>query len=202
MRVYVDTPIIVDSIRGVNPQQVQLFEHLLEASERGVCKLLTSEMVIAETLDTLQRYKYYEQEIQKGRRDIETIYHTRNARILSPRRRSRVRGLVNRWFAQRQNSLAVQHPATGEAFWALLLALCSYTDIFTPDCIHLTQAILLGCDILCSEDTHFCTCINEQLQGGTQARRSLERTLLEHTGSVYFSIEALNAQPLHKRVYP
>lgn len=177
MLVYVDTPILVKGIRGHDEQYCQHVDALLELSRNGECQCVTSEFAIMEALDTLQTYEFYVQEIEAGQLDVEAIFSRRRQRSLTEDRLVAVEGRVKEWLDARKQALYVRHAE--EDPWELILLLCSYTNIHAPDCVHLAQALLLGCDVIASEDTHFTKCVRDELASDTQVTQRLDEVLLD-----------------------
>ncbi len=138
---------------------------------------MTSEFAIMEALDTLQTYEFYVQEIEAGQLDVEAIFSRRRQRSLSEDRLVAVERRVKEWLDARKQALFVRHAE--EDPWELVLLLCSYTNIHAPDCIHLAQALLLGCDVIASEDSHFTKCVREELASDTQVTQLLDQVLLD-----------------------
>ena len=188
-KIYIDT-MVIDKWSRRDGQLAERFDHLLERAAKGDCICVTSSLAVMEMFDLEQERQFFRVEVNKRNSDIQSIYSGRNQRKLTPQSLALARNNV----IKRVDSspyIQVIHPKA-EDMARLGQTIASYTNIFTMDCLHLAIALLEGADLMLTEDTHFRTCINAQLQSRGQPGIAVRNVLAELTGVSELRIRAVS----------
>ena len=181
---------VIDKWSRRHGQLAERLDHLLERAAKGDCICVTSSLAVMEMLDLEQERQFFRVEVNKRNSDIQSIYSGRNHRKLTPQSLALAR---NRVIKRVDFSPYIQviHPKA-EDMARLGQTIASYTNIFTMDSLHLAIAILEGADLVLTEDTHFKTCINTQLQSRRQPGIAIRKVLAELTGVSELHIKAVS----------
>jgi predicted nucleic acid-binding protein len=163
---YLDTCIILDGILGRRQASIQLLEQAKSEVENGNWECSTSRWTIIELLDNLQEERYVEN------LRIEGYLFSAIRRVLGNRRQKeaglQLPDLDDIWIKVREyltgdySFIATKHP-TNVDFWDKAEDFCASTNIGSTDSIHLTSAILMGCNILVTTDGDFIAIANRYL---------------------------------------
>lgn len=196
MKIYLDSNILLKLMRKTDPQLCQYVEELFAKARRGACECITSSFTVMEMLDNEQEKQFFRVEVNKGNTDITILYSQRGQRKLSPASLSRVYTRIIRWLQSIGDALQIVDPP--EATYKIALPIATFSNIFAPDCVHLANALLLGAELLLTEDQHFYNCMQNQLSHHSRLRQSVKEALLQATGSEQLNIRAIKAQDVNR----
>lgn len=160
---YFDTCIILDGILKRRQASMRLLEQAKIEVSNGTWECSTSRWAIIESLDNLQEERYVEN------LRIEGYLFSAIRRVMGNRRQQDA-GLklpdldtiwqeVRRYLTGDYAFIATQHP-TNVDFWDKAEDFCASTNLGSTDSVHLTSAMLIGCNILVTTDGDFITIAN------------------------------------------
>jgi predicted nucleic acid-binding protein len=150
-----------------------------------------------EFVDNLQENAYILQQLAKKENISEILQNKARKRVLERRRVKRVQDEVRAWLAANATVLSiVDVPDTARNVFRLASVMCLNGPIMAPDAVHLAIALLLGCDIVLTQDELFLKSVNEHLaKKGSAFRRLTFDHIAEITGAPIGQDE-LNAEGL------
>jgi hypothetical protein len=153
-----------------------------------------------EMLSDEQEKQFFKVQVRKGNLDVGILYSQRRQRKLSAASLSRVNTRVREWLRSVEYAVRIIDPK--EDVYSIALPIASFSNIFAPDCIHLANALLLGAELILTEDQHFYDCVQGQLASRTRLRKAVAEALLQATGSDQLGIRAVRAGEINRYVRP
>ena len=198
MRIYLDSNVLLKLMRKKDPQLRQHVEQLFEKARSRACECITSNFTVMEMLNDEQKKQFFKVEIHKGNIDIGALYSQRGQRKLSAVSLSRVNTRVREWLQSIEYAIKIVDPK--EDVYSIALPIASFSNVFAPDCMHLANALLLGAELILTEDQHFYDCVQVQLASRTRLRKAVAKALLQATGSAQLDIKAVKASEVNQYV--
>jgi predicted nucleic acid-binding protein len=190
--VYLDTGIAIRFIED----RSQTYRDLLDlvrikvATEHWLCYL--SEFAIMEMYDQFQKHQQVLQELRHGEL-VSTIWRRLGRRPLTRSGFLKAQRKVDRWWQTNSSLLVVAPPDPYGVTEVLLLAstIAQHSHVATADSVHLSLALLLGCDILLTTDEVFMREINSCLSNlRTKFGRETVGALARITGTATREIKS------------
>ncbi|MFC1916790.1 type II toxin-antitoxin system VapC family toxin [Chloroflexota bacterium] len=163
---YLDTGILLDGILKRKQASLQLLEQAKLEVSRGNWLCSTSRWTIIEVLDNIQEERY----VEKLRIDGHLLSRIRS---LLGNRRQKEAGLklleldkvwltVHDYIDNNCSFISCSHPRTVK-MWDKAEDYCGATNIGSTDALHLASAVLIGCNVLVSNDQDFIAIANEYI---------------------------------------
>ena len=163
---YFDTCIILDGILERRQASIQLLEQAKIEVSNGSWECSTSRWTIIELLDNLQEERYVEN------LRLEGYLFSAIRRVLGNRRQldaglqlpdlDAIWKQVREYLKGDYSFITTQHPKNVD-FWDKAEDFCASTNLGSTDSIHLTSAILMGCNVLVTTDQDFIAIANRYL---------------------------------------